>query len=136
MEGVKIIRLPQVKDERGSLTFFENENQIPFKINKSYWIYGMPKEQNRGGHAFRQTKEFIIALSGSFDVILNDGNKEKKYHLNKPNNGLYVPNMIWRRIENFSKNSVYLIVSSRSFDESDYVTDFQEFKLITINEKN
>ncbi len=135
MEGIKIIRLPKLKDKRGSLTFFENENQIPFKINRSYWIYNIPKEQNRGSHAFRQTKELIISLSGSFDVILNDGNQEKKYHLNKPSNGLYIPNMIWRRFENFSKNSVSLIVSSRCYDKSDYIRDYQEFKLAIINEK-
>lgn len=134
MEGVKIIRLPKLKDKRGSLTFFENENQIPFKIKRSYWIYDVPEAQNIESHAFRKTKEFIIALSGSFDVILNDGNKEKKYHLNKSNNGLYIPNMIWRHLENFSKNSVSLIVSSRSYDQSDYIRDYQKFKL-TINEE-
>lgn len=134
MDGVKVIKLPKLKDKRGSLSFFENDNQIPFKIKRSYWICGIPQGEFRGSHAFRENKEFIIALSGSFDIVLNDGNKEKKYHLNKSNSGLFVNNLIWRYINNFSKNSVCLIVSSGYYDKADYIRDFQEFKSL-INEK-
>ncbi len=130
MEGVKIIELPKILDKRGNLSFFENSNQIPFDIKRTYWIYDVPGGELRGSHAFKKSHEFIIALSGSFDIILNDGNKEKKYSLNRSYHGLYVPNLLWRRLENFSTNSLALIVSSISYDDNDYVRDFEEFKTI------
>ena len=133
MKKIKIIDLPKIQDKRGNLSFFENCNQIPFKINRSYWIYDVPCGEFRGGHAFKKSKEFIISLSGSFDVILNDGFKQKKFHLNRSHIGLYVPNMLWRCLENFSTNSVALIVSSISFDQNDYIRDFEKFKA-SINE--
>ena len=124
----KIISLPKILDPRGNLSFFENSNQIPFDIKRTYWIYDVPGGEIRGSHAFKKSHEFIIALSGSFDIVLNDGNKEEKYSLNRSYNGVYVPNLIWRRLENFSTNSLALIVSSISYDNNDYIRDFEEFK--------
>lgn len=130
MEGLELIELPKILDERGNLSFFENSNQIPFDIKRTYWIYDVPGGELRGSHAFKKSHEFIIALSGSFDIILHDGNKEKKYSLNRSYHGLYVPNLLWRRLENFSTNSLALIVSSISYAEDDYIRDFEEFKTI------
>ena len=126
----KIISLPKILDPRGNLSFFENSDQIPFDIKRTYWIYDVPGGEIRGGHAFKDSHEFIIALSGSFDVILNDGKKEVKFSLNRSYYGLYVPNMIWRSLENFSTNSLALITSSISYDHKDYIRDFKEFKTI------
>jgi oxalate decarboxylase/phosphoglucose isomerase-like protein (cupin superfamily) len=130
MEEVKIIELPKILDPRGNLSFFENSNQIPFDIKRTYWIYDVPGGEQRGSHAFKKSHEFIVALSGSFDVVLNDGSKEVKYSLNRSYNGVYVPNLLWRRIENFSTNSLALIVSSISYNEKDYIRDFEEFKIL------
>ncbi len=130
IKGVQLIELPKTKDIRGNLSFFENDNQIPFKIKRTYWIYDVPGGEYRGSHAFKDSTEFIIALSGSFDLVLNDGKEEKRFHLNRSYSGLYVPNMLWRSLDNFSTNSVALIVSSHAYDETDYVRDFDEFKKI------
>ena len=130
LEDVLIIDLPKIKDVRGNLSFFENSNQIPFDIKRTYWIYDVPGGNMRGGHAFRRSQEFIIALSGSFDVIINDGVNEAKFSLTRSYYGLYVPNMLWKSLVNFSTNSVALIVSSINYDSSDYIIDFDEFKLI------
>lgn len=130
MEGAAIIKLPKVKDKRGNLSFFENDNQIPFKIKRTYWIYDVPGGEYRGSHAFKESKEFIVALSGSFDVVLNDGKEEKRFLLNRSYLGLYVPNMLWRSIDNFSTNSVALIVSSVGYNKADYIREFQEFKTL------
>ena len=130
MEGVELIELPKILDKRGNLSFFENSNQIPFDIKRTYWIYDVPGGELRGSHAFKKSHEFIIALSGSFDIVLHDGNNEKKYSLNRSYHGLYVPNLLWRRLENFSTNSLALIVSSISYDGDDYIRDFEEFKTI------
>ncbi len=130
MERVEIINLPKILDPRGNLSFFENSKQIPFDIKRTYWIYDVPGGEMRGSHAFKDSHEFIIALSGSFDIILNDGKNEMKYSLNRSNYGLYVPNLLWRSIENFSTNSLALIVSSITYDPSDYIRDFDEFKII------
>lgn len=135
MENVKIINLPKILDPRGNLSFFENSNQIPFDIKRTYWIYDVPGGGIRGSHAFKESHEFIIALSGSFDVVLNNGSTEIKYSLNRSYYGLYVPSLLWRRIENFSTNSLALIVSSISYDKNDYLRDFEEFK-IARNEVN
>ena len=126
----EIIHLPKILDSRGNLSFFENSNQIPFDIKRTYWIYDVPGGAIRGSHAFKESYEFIIALSGSFDVFLNDGEKEVKYSLNRSYYGLYVQNMLWRRLENFSTNSFALITSSIPYDGNDYIRDFEEFKLI------
>jgi oxalate decarboxylase/phosphoglucose isomerase-like protein (cupin superfamily) len=130
MERVKIIQLPKFLDPRGNLSFFENSKQIPFDIKRTYWIYDVPGGEIRGSHAFKDSHEFIIALSGSFDVILNDGENEMKYSLNRSYYGLYIPNLLWRSIENFSTNSLALIVSSITYDATDYIRDFNTFKII------
>lgn len=118
---VKIIQLPRVLDERGNLSFLEEENHIPFKIRRTYWIYDVPGGSSRGGHAFIKQEEFIIALSGSFDVLVTDGKKEMKINLNRSYYGLYIPNMIWRQMDNFSTNSLALVTSNTDFSPADYV---------------
>ncbi len=120
----KICDLPKVEDRRGNLTFIEEENHIPFKIKRVYWIYDVPGGQIRGGHAFRQQREFIIALSGSFDVVVDNGNEKHVFSLNRSYYGLYVPNGFWRQMENFSTNSVALVLSSTYFSEKDYIRDY------------
>lgn len=124
----KIINLPKIVDKRGNLSFFEFPNQLPFEIARTYWIYDVPGGEIRGSHAFREQQEFLVALSGSFDIVLHDGKKESTYSLNRSYYGLFVPKMYWRRIENFSTNSLALIVSDKAFDEKDYIWDFEEFK--------
>lgn len=127
MNVPKIIQLPKILDKRGNLSFFEHVNQLPFEINRTYWIYDVPGGKNRGSHAFKEQQEFIIAISGSFDVVLHDGKQEEKYSLNRSYYGLYVPEMYWRKLENFSTNSLCLIVSDKTYSEDDYLTDFQQF---------
>lgn len=124
----KIIELPKILDRRGNLSYFENDEIIPFQIERTYWIYDVPGGEIRGSHAFRESIEFIVALSGSFDVVLHDGKEEYVYNLNRSYFGLYVPNMLWRTIENFSTNSLALIVSSHSYTPSDYIRNFDEFQ--------
>lgn len=129
MENIPIIlQLPKITDPRGNLSFFQNNNQIPFEIARTYWIYDVPGGEKRGSHAFQEQQEFIIALSGSFDVVLNDGEKDFRFTLNRSYYGLYVPPMYWRSLENFSTNSLALIVSDKSYDEHDYIRDFSEFQ--------
>lgn len=134
IEKVKIIDLPKILDPRGNLSFLESNNHVPFEIKRTYWIYDVPGGEIRGSHAFKKSHEFIIALSGSFDVVLNDGKKEVKYSLNRSYYGLYVPNMLWRRVENFSTNALALIVSSIPYDQNDYIRNFNEYK--KLNEYN
>lgn len=126
----KIINLPKILDKRGNLSFFEHPNQLPFEIARTYWIYDVPGGEVRGSHAFKEQQEFIIALSGSFDVILNDGEKEEKFSLNRSYDGLYIPKMYWRSLENFSTNSLALIVSDRLYDDTDYIRDYEQFKIL------
>ena len=128
IEKVKIIDLPKILDPRGNLSFLESNNHFPFEIKRTYWIYDVPGGEIRGSHAFKKSHEFIIALSGSFDVVLNDGKKEVKHSLNRSYYGLYVPNMLWRRVENFSTNALALIVSSIPYDQNDYIRNFDEYK--------
>lgn len=127
----EIIQLPKIVDARGNLSFFEYPNQLPFEIARTYWIYDVPGGETRGSHAFREQQEFIIALSGSFDIVLNDGSKEEIFSLNRSYYGLFIPKLIWRRIENFSTNSLALIVSDRNFEEKDYIRDYEEFLTLT-----
>jgi hypothetical protein len=127
-ENFKIINLPKILDERGNLSFFQNDTQIPFEIKRVYWIHDVPGGEIRGGHAFKQQQEFIVALSGAFDVILHDGKNEYKFHLNRSYYGLYVSSMIWRSMENFSTNSLALIVSDKNYNKEDYIRDFEYFK--------
>jgi|TARA_B110000977_G_scaffold117992_1_gene152283 oxalate decarboxylase/phosphoglucose isomerase-like protein (cupin superfamily) len=125
---VQLIKLPKILDTRGNLTFIESNVHIPFKIKRTYWIYDVPGGEIRGSHAFKKSQELIIALSGSFDVVLNDGKQESKYTLNRSYEGLYVPNLIWKSMENFSTNSLALVVSNIVYDEADYLRNFDEFK--------
>ncbi|PSL06314.1 sugar 3,4-ketoisomerase [Cecembia rubra] len=127
ISDVKKINLPKILDHRGNLSFFESAGHIPFEIKRTYWIYDVPGGCERGGHAFKTQDEFIIALSGSFDVIVNDGVKKKVNSLNRSYYGLYIPSGLWRHMENFSTNSLALVVSSTIYDESDYIRDFNEF---------
>lgn len=107
----------------------EENNQVPFKIERAFWIYDVPGDSVRGGHAYKETVEFIVALSGSFDVVLDDGVERKTYHLNRSYYGLYVPKMVWREMNNFSTNSIALVLSSTRYDAEDYIRDYEEFKL-------
>jgi dTDP-4-dehydrorhamnose 3,5-epimerase-like enzyme len=130
MQKVKLINLPKIEDPRGNLTFVEENNHVPFDIKRAYWVYDVPGGELRGGHAFKKNKEFIIALSGSFDVIIKDGKARKKFSLNRSYYGLYIPNMLWRSLENFSTNALAIVLSSSLFDANDYLRDFNEFKVI------
>ena len=130
MNEPRIIELPKILDTRGNLSFIESLNNIPFKIERTYWIYDVPGGETRGGHAYKTLQEFIVALSGSFDVVLHDGKKEMKFQLNRSYYGLYVPKMFWRHMENFSTNSLALIVADKAYDERDYLRDFGEFKML------
>ena len=123
-----IINLPKIIDSRGNLSFFENSAQLPFEIERTYWIYDVPGGEKRGSHAFKEQQEFIIALSGSFDVVLHDGLHEQRFALNRSYYGLYIPRMYWRTLENFSTNSLALIVSDKAYSESDYIRSFDDFK--------
>lgn len=129
----KIVELPCVRDPRGNLSFIQNGAQVPFDIARAYWIYDVPGGRTRDGHAFRTQHELIVALSGSFDVVLDDGcGTRTRHHLNRSYYGLYVPPLTWREIDNFSTNSVALVLSSTLYDELDYIRDFDQFKQ-TIN---
>lgn len=127
IDDVKIVELPKVTDPRGNLSFVEQFNHIPFEIMRTYWIYDVPGGENRGGHAFKNNDEFIVALSGSFDVVVDDGQNKKKFELSRSYYGLYVPAGLWREMVNFSTNSLALEFGSKHYDEEDYVRDYQEF---------
>lgn len=130
LKEVELIDLPKILDERGNLSFFQNNDQLPFEIKRVYWIYDVPGGDIRGAHAFKTHKELIIALSGSFDVILDDGINQKAYTLNRSYFGLYIPPMTWRHLENFSTNSLALLVSDHSYDKNDYIRDLTQYKQI------
>lgn len=123
-----IINLPKILDVRGNLTFFESNNHVPFEIKRTYWIYDVPGGESRGGHAFKKQNEFIIALSGSFDVVINNGITENRTHLNRSYMGLLIPSMQWRSLDNFSTNSLALIVSDQEYNPEDYIRNFEIFK--------
>lgn len=128
IEKVEVINLTKVLDRRGNLSVIEEQKDIPFKIERIHWIYDVPGGESRGGHAYKNTEEFIVALSGSFDVVLDMGDGEKqRFHLNRSYLGLYVPRMIWREMDNFSTNSVAMVLSSTIFNESDYIRDYNFF---------
>lgn len=126
-DAPQIIQLPKVCDPRGNLSFIESEGHVPFKVKRVYWIYDVPGGMQRYGHAFREQDEFIVALSGSFDVVLHDGKETSRIHLCRSYYGLYVPHMTWREIDNFSTNSVVMVLSSTAYNEHDYLEDFNEF---------
>ena len=123
----KIIELPKILDRRGNLSFIEENNNIPFSIKRVYWIYDVPGGEIRGGHAFKKQQELIVALSGSFDVVVDDGKIKKVHSLNRSYYGLYIPAGFWRQMENFSTNSLALVLSSTKFSEDDYIYDYNEY---------
>ncbi len=127
MEQPQIIQLSKIVDPRGNLSVIEELKDIPFKIERTYWIYDVPGGETRGGHAYKENQEFIVALSGSFDVVLDDGREKKSFSLNRSYNGLYVPKGMWREMENFSTNSLALVLSSTKYDVKDYIRDYNEF---------
>lgn len=127
MEKARIVKLSKNSDPRGNLSVIEELKDIPFKIERTYWIYDVPGGEKRGGHAYKENQEFIVALSGSFDVVLDDGKEKKTYSLNRSYNGLYVPKGMWREMENFSTNSLALVLSSTKYDANDYIRNYQEF---------
>lgn len=128
MDKAKIIELARHFDPRGNLSVIEEFKDIPFKIERSYWIYDVPGGESRGGHAYYENEEFIVALSGSFDVILDDGKEKKTFRLNRSYYGLYVPKGIWREMNNFSTNSLALILASTKYDANDYIRDYEKFR--------
>lgn len=123
----RIVHLPKIVDNRGNLSYVEESNHIPFKIERTFWIYDVPGGESRGGHAFLKTEELIIALSGSFTVLLDDGHERKEFHLGRSYYGLYVPKMIWREMTDFSTNSLALILASTPYSAEDYIRDYNEF---------
>ena len=123
----QIIELPKILDERGNLSFAQNFSQIPFEIKRTYWLYDVPGGESRGGHAYRDNEEFVIALSGSFDVIVDDGVQKRRFSLNRSYYGLYIPRGLWREMDNFSTNSLALEFGSTPYCMDDYVRDYDEF---------
>lgn len=128
LSQAKLISLPKVLDERGNLSFFQNNDQIPFVMKRVYWLYDVPGGEIRGGHAYKNQSEVIIALSGSFDIVLRQGTKSKVFKLNRSYFGLYIPQMVWRHLENFSTNALAFIASDGPYNEDSYIRDFDEFK--------
>lgn len=127
LSNPQIINLPKILDKRGNLSFIEEFKHIPFKIKRSYWIYDVPGGESRWGHAFKDTDEFIVALSGAFEVVLDDGEKKESFLLNRSYYGLYVPKGYWREMINFSTNSVGLVLSPTLYEPDEYIRDYDEF---------
>ena len=130
IEDVKLIQLPRFLDARGNLSFAEQNNHVPFEIKRTYWIYDVPGGENRGGHAFRENQEVVIALSGAFDVVVDDGTTRKQFSLNRSYYGLYIPSGLWRTIENFSTNAFALEFGSVRYSPDDYIRDYGEFLIL------
>jgi dTDP-4-dehydrorhamnose 3,5-epimerase-like enzyme len=128
VENIQIVDLPKMEDPRGSLTFIENSKHVPFDIKRVFYIYDVPTAKSRGAHAHRKLKQFLICLSGSFDVDLDDGKNKKTVHLNRPWQGLLVPSMIWAGEANFDPGTVCLVLTSDLYEESDYIRDYEIFK--------
>lgn len=122
-----IVNLPKHLDERGNLSFFENNNQIPFEIKRVHWIYDVPGGETRGGLAYKEAEEFVVALSGSFDVIVDNGKERKTYQLNRSYNGVYIPKGKWRELSNFSTNAVALIAASTLYNPNDAIREYDKF---------
>lgn len=123
----RLIDLPVITDRRGNLTFIEGNMHIPFEIKRVYYLYDVPGGADRGGHAHKELQQFIIAMSGSFDIVLDDGYRKKRVHLNRSYYGLYIHTMVWRELDNFSSGSVCLVLASTHYDESDYYRDYDAF---------
>lgn len=135
IKDVRVIELPKFTDPRGNLSFVEQLNHIPFEIKRTYWIYDVPGGESRGGHAFKQNEEFIVALSGAFDVIVDDGNEKRTFTLNRSYYGLYIPAGLWREMTNFSTNSLALEFGSIHYDRSDYIVDYEQYLTLKQNEE-
>lgn len=130
VDDVKMIELPRFYDPRGNLSFVEQNNHIPFNIMRTYWIYDVPGGEDRGGHAYKMTEEFIIAISGGFDVTVDDGVRKRTFALNRSYYGLYIPNGLWRTMENFSTNSIALEFANTKYDRSDYIEDYDDYLIM------
>ncbi|SEK36631.1 sugar 3,4-ketoisomerase [Pacificibacter marinus] len=127
----RIIDLPKITDQRGNLTFVEGGNHIPFDIKRVYYLYDVPGGSDRGEHAHKNLHQFVICMSGSFDILLNDGKNEQRFHLNRSYFGLYICPMMWRNLDNFSSGAVCMVLASEVYDENDYIRNLDEFKLAT-----
>ncbi len=134
LQHCKIVDLPIIEDRRGNLTFIEGNQHIPFDIKRVYYLYDVPGGSHRGGHAHKDLHQLLIAMSGSFDILLDDGRTKFKYHLNRSYYGLYIPPMIWREIDNFSSGSVCMVLASEHFSEDDYFRDYEQFAQV-VNSK-
>ena len=130
-----LTEVPRINDPRGNLSFIEENNHVPFSIKRVYYLYDVPGGASRAGHAHKKLQQLIISMSGSFDVILDDGYSKKKYQLNRSYKGLYIPPMVWREIENFSSGAVCLVLASEFYDESDYYRDYDKFIKVVRGEK-
>jgi dTDP-4-dehydrorhamnose 3,5-epimerase-like enzyme len=130
VEDCKLIDLPKIHDHRGNLTFIEESKHVPFDIKRVYYLYDVPGGEARGGHAHKGLLQFIIAVNGSFDVIVDDGFKRKTFHLNRSYYGLFIPTMVWRELDNFSSGSVCLSLASEHYDEQDYIREYADFKKV------
>ncbi len=127
LEDCKMLDLPKISDPRGNLTFIEGEKHIPFRIQRVYYLYDVPGGADRGEHAHKTLRQFMIAMSGSFDITLDDGFSKKTWHLNRSFNGIYISPMMWRSLDNFSSGSVCMVLASDAYDENDYIRDYNEF---------
>lgn len=123
----RIIDLPKISDPRGNLTFIESERHVPFQVKRVFYLYDVPGGAERAGHALKNCEQFLIAMSGSFDVIIYDGKEKQRIHLNRSYNGLYLPPMIWREMDNFSSGSVCLVLASETYNENDYHRDYKKY---------
>jgi dTDP-4-dehydrorhamnose 3,5-epimerase-like enzyme len=135
VDDVKMIQLPKIIDERGNLTFVEGENHIPFQIKRTYMIYDVPGGEIRGSHAYKVLDEVIISLSGCFDLIVDDGYQTRTFTLNRSYNAIFVPNGLWRTLQNFSTNALSLVLASTDYDEDDYIRDYNDFIRFNKHEK-
>ncbi len=127
LSDVKHIKTPTISDGRGKLGFLENKTHIPFDIKRVYYLYDVPKDQDRGKHAHYELEQVIFALNGSFDIVLDDGKSKKTYHLDSPNSFLVLPKMIWRELKNFSENAICMVIASMNYSELDYIRDYNKF---------
>lgn len=135
VEDCKITHLPKISDPRGNLSFIEGGQHIPFNIKRVYYLYDVPGGADRGSHAHKSLHQFIVAMSGSFDVVLDDGKEKKRFHLNRSYYGLYVCPMMWRELDNFSSGAVCMVLASAYFSEADYIRDYSEFLRVANNKK-
>lgn len=133
VENCKLIELPKISDPRGNLSFIDGGQHIPFEIKRVYYLYDVPGGSDRGSHAHKRLKQFIVAMSGSFDVVLDDGKQNKRFHLNRSYYGLYVCPMMWRDLDNFSSGAVCMVLASTHYNAADYIRDYSKFLTITNN---